>query len=48
MGHYQLQSFSEIELYRGGNSTLFGSGAISGAINAVMTSGGAFGLWQPH
>ncbi len=36
MGHYQLQTFSEVELYRGGNSTLFGSGAISGAINAIV------------
>ena len=35
LGLLNLQNVSTIELYRGGNSSLFGSGAIAGAINFV-------------
>jgi outer membrane cobalamin receptor len=55
LDHYFLESVSEIEVYRGGFSTLFGSGAIGGMVNLsfkppekqglrVLLEGGAYGL----
>ncbi len=37
LGNYNLTGFSEIDIYRGGNSSLFGSGAVGGVVNIRMT-----------
>lgn len=34
--HLPLERFQHIEIYRGGNSTVFGSGALGGAINLLL------------